>query len=392
MNGQLSEQPLAELLRQISAEQISGAVRLARERVKAVVYCDKGAIAFTNSNLRSQRLLQCLTRWRNVPEEKLQEAAAQNFSTDAELACWLVSTNTLERSELQNLQIRQAIEILRSVLLWTDGEWCFDPRARTVEEMRVTIDAQTLLLEAARRLPAEFVATRLANDAEIISPASEAPLPAVVLLPSEAFVLSRLFAPLRLDELIALSGLGEREARQVIYALALGNLFTRQCWTPILDAQTLRQAKLMTEREAKRPRAAAVVASATVKDLPASSAGAPLAQNKEAKDKEAATGKIHHPSKPQPETSPDLNLLYTRARAATHYEVLGITPSASLAQIKAAYYALAKSYHPDRFHKEVSATERARIETAFAKIAQAYETLKHGSTRASYDLTLRAKR
>ncbi|MBA2340913.1 MAG: DnaJ domain-containing protein [Pyrinomonadaceae bacterium] len=384
MNGQLREHPLAELLRQMSTEQVSGAVRLARERVKAVIYCDKGAIVFTSSNLRPQRLIQCLARWQSIPERNLQQATANNFSTDAELARWLISTNSITPGELRDLQIRQAMEILRSVLLWTNGEWSFDPRARTTEETRLTFDAPMLFLEAARRLPVEFAETRLANGTEIISPASEA-ASAVELLPNEAFVLSRLYAPLRLDELVAVSGLGEREARHVIYTLALGALVTRESWPPILDEQTLRQAKVMTERESKQP---ATVASVAVKELPANGAGAPVASGKET----AATSNANNSSVPQPEAAPDLNILYARARAATYYEVLGVANSAPFAQIKAAYYALAKSYHPDRFHRDVGAGERARIETAFAKIAQAYETLKNGSTRASYDLKLKTKR
>ena len=38
MNGQLSEHPLAELISEIAAKNLSGALRITRERVKAVVY------------------------------------------------------------------------------------------------------------------------------------------------------------------------------------------------------------------------------------------------------------------------------------------------------------------------------------------------------------------
>ena len=384
MNGQLREHPLAEVLRQISAERISGVVRLAHGRVKAVVYCDEGEIVFVNSNLRPHRLFECLARrGQSVPQDKLREAAEKNFSSDAELGRWLVTNHVITAEGLGKLQALQATEILRPTLLWTDGEWSFDPRARTLEETRVALHLPKLFLEAARRLPVELVEMRLADDAEIVSPAGEAS-PTVELLPSEAFVLSRVDAPLTVGEIVALSGMGERESRQIIYALALGNLLDRWAWPPVLDERTLEQAKLISERKLKQPAAAAtitVTANSQSTDKPTTSAVANVTTADEAVSSLA----------PQRDISPDLNTLFERAKAKTHYEVLGVAANARPAKIKAAYYALAKSYHPDRFHKEVTTDERLRIETAFARIAHAYETLKNTTTRARYDLDLMSK-
>ncbi|HVG38056.1 MAG TPA: DnaJ domain-containing protein, partial [Pyrinomonadaceae bacterium] len=53
-----------------------------------------------------------------------------------------------------------------------------------------------------------------------------------------------------------------------------------------------------------------------------------------------------------------------------------------------AYYALARKFHPDRFHAKDDAALRGRIEQAFTKIKKAYDTLKNEGSRASYDLSL----
>jgi curved DNA-binding protein CbpA len=58
------------------------------------------------------------------------------------------------------------------------------------------------------------------------------------------------------------------------------------------------------------------------------------------------------------------------------------------ADVKRAYHLLAKRFHPDRFRKSVDDNLHARIEAAFAKIAQAYETLKDKRARAVYDSKL----
>jgi curved DNA-binding protein CbpA len=66
-----------------------------------------------------------------------------------------------------------------------------------------------------------------------------------------------------------------------------------------------------------------------------------------------------------------------------------VSPKADLGEIKRSYYALARRYHPDKFHDQ--AQLHSRIESAFARITQAYETLTDGTARSAYDAKLAAK-
>ncbi|KAJ1656511.1 mdj1 protein precursor [Dispira simplex] len=61
-----------------------------------------------------------------------------------------------------------------------------------------------------------------------------------------------------------------------------------------------------------------------------------------------------------------------------YYEVLGVKRDSSQGEIKKAYYALAKKYHPDT-NKSKDAREK------FVEIQEAYETLSDQQKRASYD-------
>jgi curved DNA-binding protein CbpA len=61
-----------------------------------------------------------------------------------------------------------------------------------------------------------------------------------------------------------------------------------------------------------------------------------------------------------------------------YYQILGITPDATLTQIKSAYRKLAKKYHPD-MNKASDAAER------FREITEAYDTLTDPDRRARYD-------
>jgi curved DNA-binding protein CbpA len=81
------------------------------------------------------------------------------------------------------------------------------------------------------------------------------------------------------------------------------------------------------------------------------------------------------------------NLLVRVKNARTHYEVLGVAREASAAELKTVYYQLARRYHPDRFRKSDAAL-LPRIEAAFARITQAYDTLRDDQVRASYDAKL----
>jgi curved DNA-binding protein CbpA len=78
-------------------------------------------------------------------------------------------------------------------------------------------------------------------------------------------------------------------------------------------------------------------------------------------------------------------------RAESHYAVLGMEETVSSAQLKSAYYDLARRFHPDRFRK-VEPAVLTRLESAFARITQAYETLRDDDLRANYNAKLQARR
>lgn len=62
-----------------------------------------------------------------------------------------------------------------------------------------------------------------------------------------------------------------------------------------------------------------------------------------------------------------------------YYDILGVAPQATAAEIKKAYYQKAKAHHPDRHPGDPSAHE------TFQRIGQAYQILSDDNLRANYD-------
>ena len=357
MNGHLSEHPLAELIREIDTARLTGALRLERERVKVVVYFDAGEIVYATSNVRTHRLGEVLKKC-----GVLNDALVARFGGkgDADLADALLSQGLMRRSDLDKIRAQQVSDVLRLALLWIDGEWSYDARVRLAKEMRIKLDSKLLLMESARRLPGNFIASRFPGTNETLSLLAGADN-GISLLSAEASLLSRVTAPMSLSELKALGGLKDTEDLRVAYTLALGGLLQRSGWSNALTPSASAKADA-SSGELKQPAAASDATSAPVKT---------------SNDDAAAT-------KAKEEQA--LKAMLARVRMAeNHYDVLDIGRGADVAEIKRAYHSLARSFHPDKFHKTLSRKLHGQLESAFARFAQAYETLRDASLRSAYD-------
>jgi curved DNA-binding protein CbpA len=267
------------------------------------------------------------------------------MTSDEELGAALVLKGTITAAVLQEMRSAQAEDVLRLALLWTSGDWSFDRRVRVAGDLRGAINVSRLLLESARHLPLAFIKSRVGGDAATYSVIKRADIP---LSPTESLTLSRVTEAI--DEVtfahLARKGLREVDALRGLYALRVaGVLYPGDYQTTLGDAPAI---------------------SAAIKE--AKTAAKPVAPK-------AADA--------------DVNLLFARLNSAkTHYDVLDVGRAAELTEIKNAYHDLARRFHPDRFHQS---DLRSRIESAFARIGRAYETLSDEDRRKDYDRTIGSK-
>eukprot|EP00980_Cylindrotheca_fusiformis_P007270 scaffold1525_cov142-Cylindrotheca_fusiformis.AAC.70 len=70
---------------------------------------------------------------------------------------------------------------------------------------------------------------------------------------------------------------------------------------------------------------------------------------------------------------------------STHYDLLGLSSSASREEIKEAYHKLARKLHPDKQSHQVDQSEVDQSDIDFKRIQQAWETLRNAEQRKCYD-------
>ena len=344
MQGRLTEHPLVEILRELTAEAWSGALRLAHERIKAVCYFERGTLIYVASNLKQYRLADSLRRAGQVSDAQLAHSQSAQVP-DLKLAQTLLENKLVARAEIEKVFSWQAREILQMALQWPDGEWQLEARVHPVVKFELNVPLAPLLLEAARKISLTLIKKRFAPVAEQIA-LSGADWQHAALTPHEGFLITRIVGQLSLGDLLASSGLPADEAYKSLYVLATAGFVTRTGWFSAL-APTV----FVAAPEAETP-----------PEVPS--------VNEEAQARR------------------DLESFFARVEVAQdHYQMLQVERDATPQAIKEAYYKLARKFHPDLFRHAEPAV-RNRVETGFALAARAYDVLKDPEQRTRYTAKL----
>ena len=346
MSGQLSEHPLAELLQEVCVRGLSGTLRVEHEQSKVVIYLEEGRVIYAASNVRALRLAEYLKAHNLLSQEQLPRFTHKR--SDLALANALSDEGVLSKADLDKPLGNLSFDTLRLAFLWMEGTWHYDQHTRLEDSIKLDLDLQKLLLESGRKVSEKFATKRFPNFEEIIAPGS-AINNLDILTPLEGFLLSRVDGNIKLGDLIAVSGQTEVEALKTIYGLAVAGLLQRTAIPSVLSKQR----------------------AAPPKPKP-----------------------VEQPAVPPPPVrseEDELKEFLERMDAAdSYYDVLNVRPDTSDHDIKQAYYGVARKYHPDRFRGRETELH-ARLESAFARITQAYETLTDPSRRRGHDSKLAAQ-
>lgn len=365
LSGNFLTHPSAELVAEISHARLTGSLRVSNRDRKCILYFKQGVIAFAVSNARSSRLFDMLLTRKRLNRDDL--AQIPNFTNDFEFAAFLQEKAFLTKAECDELFVEQIKAIVIDVMSWIEGEWSFTSLARLRDGLAFHIDTTELLIEYGRVMPVQTILGRFRSLDESFC-RSEWDGAQLTLVQNELVILSKFSGnELKARDLIADRTLPEPVTVKALYTLWLGGLLERKDWNPAfsdISIASIRDAKLELKREAVR---SGVTSEPAKPEAPAPVVVEPKTE----------------------EVKITVEEYLTRAEAAeTYYDMLGVDHKAEIAEIKRAYFSLAKVFHPDHFHKEGPELLR-RVQTAFTELAQAHETLKNEATRENYDFKVR---
>ena len=80
---------------------------------------------------------------------------------------------------------------------------------------------------------------------------------------------------------------------------------------------------------------------------------------------------------------------FHRSDKMNHYELLGVAMDADRAEIRKAYFALSKVFHPDAYYGKHLGSFKPKMEVVFRKVTDAYEAVGRAKKREAYDRYLK---
>ena len=372
ISGNLADFPSGELFAELAQTKLNGSIRLSNDDKKVVLYFEDGALVFAASNLRTHRL------WTIAAENGLFSSEAlgsiSKSVNDIEFKSELIAKGVATQETADELSKRQIIEIAKSVLEWNKGEFTFSSLARIKKGVGFDVNFRKTLFNFAHRNSVEYISRRISSPDQQFCLSDNMPQD-FDLKSHEAFVLSRFDQKsMSLHEIDSVSGLPSETTKQVLYNLWFGGFISRKNWNSIFTEDQIEEmlgAKLRLVEEA----------------VPVEKEAVPLLPQLPEIEGKPASAAIESELKEIDEEQRLFEFLDRVEAAANLYEALGIEQNASSAEVKSAYFAQAKKYHPDLFHKNDEF--QSRIQNAFTEIAQAYETLKDDASRELYNFKMR---
>ncbi|MFL6273743.1 MAG: DnaJ domain-containing protein [Blastocatellia bacterium] len=338
MQGQLGAKLVTDLIREIAQKQHNGLLRLTRGKTIKAIFFENGEPKFAISNLTGEQLDHLLVNQSLVTSAQL-EAAKSRAGKVPRLASELVDMGIIGSEAMRKAVREQVMAIILSLFEWTQGDYQLDERIRAAHDYTLDMSAADVLLEGSRRM------ARNQQLAEAIAPPDavlmrgqmkSGPIDSGVLLPVESYILSRIEEPIAVSDVGMLSGLADEDAHRAVVSLVAAGFL-----------------KLVGD------------------DRDVTEEAVPEADESADRLRLEVGRKLHYFSQ------------------ADFYEVLSVSRNASTAEIKAAYYQLAKKFHPDR-HRQPGLTElKAQLDALFSLITQAYQTLSEAAQRAVYDARLK---
>jgi tetratricopeptide (TPR) repeat protein len=342
-----------------------------RERRSLTLY--EGRLLHATSDVAGEHLGDVLVRYGLLGQADLHRALAVVLRERRRLGAVLTDLHLIERGRLVEAVGLHVREILFTMMERTDGTHSvsFEETSEAHIDPDLGSEQSTgdVVLEAVRRIhDNELVRRALGNlDRTVaVSPDKHRRAQTLTLTPTDGFVLSRIDGVFTAEQVVSLVPLPRVDVERSLFGLLCAG---------IIDYAA----------EAPRPRPAAPP------DAPTAGGGAEPGSTPPARTPAPPLAEAA-PVLPSPRDVPraeDLRKtvlgLYETANAKDSFELLGVSRSATDAEIRDAWARLARVLHPDSW-RNASLSDLHHIRDAvFVRLTDAYKTLRDPAKRSRYE-------
>jgi tetratricopeptide (TPR) repeat protein len=375
MNGALGEGVLPGLLRELYVGRKSGMLALHRGPDRRGFRFRNGHIVNADTSVREDRMGEVLVRHGHLTAPDLKRAIGFAVRDGKKLGTVLVELGLLKADQIEDALALHVHEILSKVFSWSDGTYEFTPEDATAPVLGDTtlkVTTGELVLEAARSVTDPDVVRYNLGDIDRILGLASDPLlrfQRVTLTPADGYVLSRVDGTLSAREIVAMISLPREETHKSLFALLS---------TGMIEYLPLPPKPRPTD--AKKKAVPVQMAAAPVPELP------PVVLPPPPTAAESAAQAAEHAAAAQDDPRRmEILEAFIALKHRTHFQVLGLERTATEAQVKEAYFRLARRFHPDVHHDPALADLRDKIEAIFVRLGEAYEVLRNPRIRAKYE-------
>jgi tetratricopeptide (TPR) repeat protein len=329
----------------------------------------KGQIVYASSTVDSERLGDALVRHGFLSEAEVQRAIELGDREGRRMGRALVEMGLMDRGKLEDALALQVRDILLVVFSRSDGSFNFEETSAedSPEEETLKLSTGEMILEAVRSVSdTQAVRTALGDVDRVLSLSTDPLLrfQKITFTPTDGYVLSRVDGILSAREVIQVVSLPQEEVERSLFGLLCTGV-----------VEYLPEA---TRTRSPRARKAAAAPLTQPPPTPATLQKEPAPKPiDEAEARRAAESRRR-----------EVIQSYDGLKAKTHFEVLGIARSATEAQVKEAYFGLAKRFHPDVQHDAALADLHDKLEAIFIRLGEAYDVLRNAQSRAAYESQL----
>ncbi len=450
IRGDFAQKPFAEVLAEIYRWRGTGALLLRREKAKKIVYFRDGTPTSVKSNLLAECLGRVMVREKMISEHECEQSLTRMKTSKRQQGTVLIEMGCISPHNLQHGLVLQLQTKLFDVFSWDAGEYQFNPKAEPPSEtvdlglttaqmihegikrcfdgprlVKWFSDVENLYVHPSMHPLYALQDARLGDDEQRLLEAADGhqtvtTLRALDLLP--ALETDRLLFAMKCAQMIELKATPAEGKKTSIAELAKAAASVskppplpahgvppplppklpvpspsaaaggRSCLAPVGGRAA---------RAARAGPAPPPAASATRRAPPRSSPS----MGKSGKGKDRRDGPVL--ARASSSLLPELSAVVSTSRLSgeesvirerlaakvaamrklDYFEILGLPTTANREDVKRAYFALAKEYHPDKHFGSSSAEVRQLAQQIYDLISTAHDTLADPIERGERSVT-----